>query len=58
MVNCGGITINIASHTLLAVSSGEAAKADSTFNMLMGGEVPPCKAFIQARAKSVQNLAI
>jgi hypothetical protein len=36
----------------------DAAKADQTFSMLMGEEVPPRKSFIQAHAKSVKNLDI
>jgi DNA gyrase subunit B len=44
-------TMNPASRTILEVSVADAAKADETFQMLMGGEVPPRKAFIQAHAK-------
>jgi len=33
------------------VNIQDAAKADETFEMLMVGEVPPRKAFIQAHAK-------
>jgi len=51
-------TMNPATRTLLAVSIDDAAKADQIFHMLMGGEVPPRKAFIQAHAKSVRNLDI
>ncbi len=51
-------TMNPASRTLLSVSVEDAAKADSIFSMLMGGEVPPRKAFISAHAKSVKNLDI
>jgi len=51
-------TMNPATRTLLAVSVDDAAKADQIFSMLMGGEVPPRKAFIQAHAKSVRNLDI
>ena len=51
-------TMDPATRTLLAVSVDDAAKADQIFNMLMGGEVPPRKAFIQAHAKSVKNLDI
>ena len=51
-------TMNPTSRTLLSVSVEDAAKADSIFNILMGGEVPPRKAFIQAHAKSVRNLDI
>ncbi|MBA7507320.1 DNA gyrase subunit B [subsurface metagenome] len=51
-------TMNPATRTLLTVSIEDAAKADRIFNILMGGEVPPRKAFIQAHAKSVRNLDI
>jgi DNA gyrase subunit B len=44
-------TMNPSNRTLLEVSIQDAAKADETFDMLMGGEVPPRKAFIQAHAK-------
>jgi DNA gyrase subunit B len=43
--------MNPTNRTLLEVSIQDAAKADETFDMLMGGEVPPRKAFIQAHAK-------
>ena len=51
-------TMNPATRTLLSVSIEDAAKADHIFHTLMGGEVPPRKAFIQAHAKSVKNLDI
>ncbi|GAH99162.1 unnamed protein product, partial [marine sediment metagenome] len=51
-------TMNPATRTLLTVSIDDAAKTDQIFHMLMGGEVPPRKAFIQAHAKSVKNLDI
>lgn len=44
-------TMNPANRTLLCVNIEDAAEADKTFDMLMGGEVPPRKAFIQAHAK-------
>jgi DNA gyrase subunit B len=44
-------TMNPSNRTLLEVGIQDAAKADETFDMLMGGEVPPRKAFIQAHAK-------
>jgi DNA gyrase subunit B len=44
-------TMDPANRTLLGVSIEDAAKADETFQMLMGDEVPPRKAFIQAHAK-------
>jgi DNA gyrase subunit B len=51
-------TMDPSTRTLLAVSVEDAAKADHIFHTLMGGEVPPRKAFIQAHAKSVKNLDI
>jgi DNA gyrase subunit B len=51
-------TMNPATRTLLSVTLEDAAKADHIFHVLMGGEVPPRKAFIQAHAKSVKNLDI
>ena len=51
-------TMNPETRTLLGVSVDDAAKADHIFHVLMGGEVPPRKAFIQAHARSVRNLDI
>ncbi|MEE8598324.1 MAG: toprim domain-containing protein, partial [Dehalococcoidales bacterium] len=51
-------TMNPATRTLIAVGIDDAAKADLIFHTLMGDEVPPRKAFIQAHAKSVKNLDI
>jgi len=51
-------TMNPDTRTLLGVSVNDAAGADRTFHMLMGEEVPPRKAWIQAHAKSVKNLDI
>jgi len=51
-------TMNPVTRTLLTVSVDDATKADHIFHLLMGGEVPPRKAFIQAHAKSVRNLDI
>ncbi|MBN2238577.1 MAG: DNA topoisomerase (ATP-hydrolyzing) subunit B [Dehalococcoidales bacterium] len=51
-------TMNPATRTLLTVNVDDAVDADHVFHMLMGEEVPPRKAFIQARATSVQNLDI
>ncbi len=51
-------TMNPATRTLLSVGIDDAAKADHIFHTLMGWEVPPRKAFIQAHAKSVRNLDI
>ncbi|MDD4858628.1 MAG: DNA gyrase subunit B, partial [Dehalococcoidales bacterium] len=51
-------TMNPANRTLLEVKVEDAAKADMIFQILMGGEVPPRKSFIQAHAKSVRNLDV
>jgi DNA gyrase subunit B len=51
-------TMNPDTRTMVAVSIDDAAKADLIFHTLMGDEVPPRKAFIQAHAKSVKNLDI
>ncbi|MBA7632544.1 DNA gyrase subunit B [subsurface metagenome] len=51
-------TMNPETRTLLQVTVEDAAKADHIFHILMGAEVPPRKAFIQAHAKSVKNLDI
>ncbi len=51
-------TMNPDTRTLLSVAIEDAARADHIFNMLMGGEVPPRKAFIQAHAKNVKNLDV
>jgi DNA gyrase subunit B len=51
-------TMNPTTRTLLEVNVEDAAKADRIFHVLMGDEVPPRKAFIQAHAKSVKNLDI
>jgi len=51
-------TMNPETRTLLGVSIADAAKADQIFQVLMGGDVPPRKAFIQAHARSVRNLDI
>lgn len=51
-------TMNPDTRTLLTVNIDDPAKADQIFHTLMGGEVPPRKAFIQAHAKSVKNLDI
>jgi DNA gyrase subunit B len=45
-------TMNPATRTILKVNVDDAAKADEIFHVLMGGEVPPRKAFIQAHAKN------
>jgi len=51
-------TMNPTTRTLLEVSVDDAARADRIFHILMGDEVPPRKAFIQAHAKNVKNLDI
>ncbi|MBI2980658.1 MAG: DNA topoisomerase (ATP-hydrolyzing) subunit B [Chloroflexi bacterium] len=51
-------TMNPTTRTLLTVNIEDVTKADQIFSMLMGEEVPPRKAFIQAHAKSVKNLDI
>jgi len=51
-------TMDPSTRTLLTVEIDDAARADHIFNTLMGAEVAPRKAFIQARAKSVKNLDI
>jgi DNA gyrase subunit B len=45
-------TMNPATRTLLTVNIDDAANADRIFHTLMGEEVPPRKAFIQAHAKT------
>ncbi|MFC2012429.1 DNA topoisomerase (ATP-hydrolyzing) subunit B [Chloroflexota bacterium] len=45
-------TMNPDTRTLLTVNVNDTAEADHIFHVLMGGEVPPRKAFIQARAKA------
>ncbi|MFQ5924919.1 MAG: DNA topoisomerase (ATP-hydrolyzing) subunit B [Dehalococcoidia bacterium] len=51
-------TMNPETRTILRVNIADAVKADHIFRTLMGDEVPPRKAFIQAHAKSVRNLDI
>ncbi|MFC1938012.1 DNA topoisomerase (ATP-hydrolyzing) subunit B [Chloroflexota bacterium] len=51
-------TMNPETRTLLTVNIDDAANTDYIFHMLMGDEVPPRKAFIQAHATSVKNLDI
>ncbi len=51
-------TMNPNSRTMLQVIVEDAANADQIFHMLMGEEVPPRKAFIQAHAKNVRNLDV
>lgn len=49
-------TMNPENRVLLQVTIDSAEKADETFTMLMGDQVPPRKKFITSRAKTVQNL--
>ena len=51
-------TMDPAVRTLLKVNIEDAAKADETFDMLMGAAVPPRKKFIQTHAQYVQNLDV
>jgi DNA gyrase subunit B len=51
-------TMNPETRTLLQVTVEDGAKADSVFTLLMGGEVPPRRAFIQAHARNVKNLDV
>jgi DNA gyrase subunit B len=51
-------TMNPQTRTLLKVNIMDTVKADEAFRLLMGEEVPPRKAFIQAHAKNVKNLDI
>ncbi|MFC1921523.1 DNA topoisomerase (ATP-hydrolyzing) subunit B [Chloroflexota bacterium] len=51
-------TMNPDTRTLLTVNVDDVANADHIFHTLMGEEVPPRKAFIQAHAKSVKNLDV
>ncbi len=51
-------TMDPEKRTLLTVTIDDVAKADHIFSVLMGEEVAPRKAFIQAHAKSVKNLDI
>lgn len=51
-------TMDPAHRTLLQVTIEDANRAENTFDMLMGIEVPPRTRFIQAHAKDVNNLDI
>jgi DNA gyrase subunit B len=51
-------TMNPQTRTLLKVNVSDGVKADESFRLLMGEEVPPRKAFITAHAKSVKNLDV
>jgi DNA gyrase subunit B len=51
-------TMDPTNRILLQVTIEDAARADETFDMLMGSAVPPRKSFITTHAKSVKNLDI
>ena len=51
-------TMNPETRTLLRVTADDAESADRVFSDLMGEEVAPRKAFIQAHATSVRNLDV
>ncbi|MCX6020864.1 MAG: DNA topoisomerase (ATP-hydrolyzing) subunit B, partial [Chloroflexi bacterium] len=51
-------TMNPASRSMLRVEVEDAVRAGEVFEMLMGDEVAPRKAFIQAHAKDVKNLDV
>jgi DNA gyrase subunit B len=51
-------TMNPATRTLLQVNVEDAAKSDQIFQILMGDEVAPRKAFITANAQYVKNLDV
>jgi DNA gyrase subunit B len=51
-------TMNPATRTLLQVNVEDAAKSDQIFQVLMGDEVAPRKAFITANAQYVKNLDV
>ncbi len=51
-------TMDPSARTLLQVEIEDAARADEVFHMLMGEQVPPRRAFIQAHAKNVRNLDV
>jgi DNA gyrase subunit B len=51
-------TMNPETRTLLQVNVQDAVEADKIFETLMGEEVQPRKAFIQAHAANVKNLDV
>ena len=51
-------TMNPEKRVMLKVSIEDAAVADRTFDMLMGGAVPPRTKFIQTHARDVVNLDV
>jgi len=51
-------TMDPKTRTLLRVTIQDAERADDTFSMLMGREVPPRRRFIQSHAHEVENLDV
>ena len=51
-------TMDPARRTILQINLEDAAQADQTFDMLMGGDVPPRRKFILTHAKEVENLDV
>ena len=51
-------TMDPANRIMLRVTAEDAARANETFEILMGSEVAPRKKFIQTHAKAVKNLDI
>ncbi len=51
-------TMNPENRMMNQITIEDAQKADELFDILMGSEVAPRKKFIQAHAKSVQNLDV
>jgi DNA gyrase subunit B len=51
-------TMDPAQRTLLQVTLEDAVEADNIFTILMGDQVEPRKAFIEAHAQEVVNLDI
>ena len=49
-------TLDVSVRRLLKVTISDAAQANQTFQMLMGGEVPPRRQFIERNALGVRNL--
>ncbi len=51
-------TMDPARRTLLQVTIEDAVRADETFDMLMGQDVPPRRRFIQTHAREVETLDV